>query len=132
MCFCFTRNSRQSPPPDIFLSQRIAHAWPTRIGGGRWVSPPMKGRRMTAHTCSNCLHYAPTRSTETGRILPSKPGRCQYPVLRSPIPQCYDHLENVVAMARIPVWPEYGDKCKCFSPKTERERAVEAKAETLL
>ena len=82
--------------------------------------------------CGQCVHYAPTRSTDTGRILTSKPGRCQYPVLNLPMPQCYNYIELAMAMARIPIWPEYGDKCKCFSPKPERERAVESKAETLI
>ena len=82
--------------------------------------------------CGQCVHYAPTRSTDTGRILPSQPGRCTYSVLRTPIPQCYYRLEEAVILARSPIWSNSGDKCPCFEAKPERERAVEAKAETLL
>lgn len=85
-------------------------------------------------SCGQCIYYAPTRSTETGHILTSKPGRCMYPVLNLPVPQCYDQseLEQDVIGARSPVWPESGDKCLCFEAKPGRAQAVEAKAETLL
>lgn len=34
-------------------------------------------------TCATCIHYRPHRDQLTGRVHPSKPGRCHAPVVFS-------------------------------------------------
>ncbi len=39
--------------------------------------------------CGTCLHYEPTRNPETGRPLPTRGGRCRYPVKWPVLPDAY-------------------------------------------
>lgn len=39
--------------------------------------------------CGTCRHYQKTRNPDTGRALPSKAGKCAYPVEWPELPICF-------------------------------------------
>lgn len=67
--------------------------------------------------CGTCKHYEPTRNKDTGRILPSKPGTCAYPVKWPVLPESYCSYGRVDYPRPQPVWPGSGFGCVTFEPK---------------
>lgn len=72
--------------------------------------------------CGNCTHYEPHRDSQTGRVHPSKQGRCVWkPNLKWPMAyrrNGYGCHEQDPIICPVKVWKHTDAKtCACFSPK---------------
>lgn len=72
---------------------------------------------MIDQCCRICKHYQPERGP-TGRVLPSRGGTCEYPVVWPTVwPEAYLARGRDVPYdmpRRFQVWPGSGTQCKCF------------------
>jgi hypothetical protein len=79
--------------------------------------------------CGNCIHYQPYHDSQTGRIHPTKQGRCGWK-LNIKWPMAYRRTgygwrEEDPMMYPVGVWKHTDAKtCACFSPNVERTHGV--------
>lgn len=67
--------------------------------------------------CGICKYFEPTRNPETGRPMPSKPGKCTYKVSWPPLPQSYYVGSVVPYPCKGEVYKFSGQKCLVFERK---------------
>lgn len=74
---------------------------------------------MTEKSCGKCKHFSPTRG-ETGRPLPSKPGRCAYTVPVPPLPFSVTEYARQSRFygyfQKVNVYAHDGKTCQTFDP----------------
>jgi hypothetical protein len=74
---------------------------------------------MTEPCCGNCKHYAPTCNPETGRVLRSLPGKCEYPVVWPVLPAVYGGCGwKVTWPIASPCWSGSHSKCQLFEAQS--------------
>jgi hypothetical protein len=83
--------------------------------------------------CGNCTHYEPHRDSQTGRVHPSKKGRCKWkPNIKWAMAyriNGFGGREQDPMVYPVGVWKHTDAKtCACFSPNdgTQRRRDAEA------
>ena len=85
--------------------------------------------------CGNCKHYEPHRDSETGRVHPSKEGRCGWPLPKTKWPLAYRRAGYVYGRECDPsppyavgVWKTTNaGTCACFLPNAQALRTAENK-----
>ncbi len=90
---------------------------------------------MTDRSCKTCTHYRPTRSADTGRVLPSQPGACAWepppwPVLSAAYssPAVLRHWRQIDWPRKYAVWPVDGSDCRTWQAAARKA----TKAQTIL
>lgn len=85
---------------------------------------------MSDQRCGNCRHWLPHRNPETQYPMPSKPGKCGYPIPPWPqLPAAYNSASFGTREPK-PEWPRpfavresHGTNCKTWSPKKRAKHA---------
>jgi hypothetical protein len=70
---------------------------------------------MTPNRCGKCRWYEPARNPDTGRPLPSKDGRCNYPIMWPISPKSLIWSPPT----RIRMWRADNRPCACFEAKAK-------------
>lgn len=83
--------------------------------------------------CGDCKHFERQKNPDTGRVLPSQPGACKYPVKWPTLPGAYYGWRgNLNWPTPSGVWPGSCDKCQMWEPKKKNaQRLIDSQGDLL-